>query len=173
MTCADVEPLLDPFVDAELPTTALLAVARHAGLCRACDAAIRQRTALREALVAAIDERLAGFAMDRVWPGVARLLERERARRRVPARRWYGVAAWSAPLALAAGLLLAVGLRRDRPAPEPVVAARPQVPMVARSAELRNRAAFDRLWGRAIEVKREPKAGTTVVWVNHVPGGGE
>src|SRR5207247_2105358 len=35
MTCAEVEGLLDAFVDAELPAPALLAVARHAGGCEA------------------------------------------------------------------------------------------------------------------------------------------
>lgn len=169
MTCADVEPLVDPFVDAELPPDTLLAVARHAGSCHACDSTILERTALRRALVATLDEELARFEMDRVWPAVARALERRRERDRSAARRWRDAAVWSAPLALAAGLLLAVGIWRGRPAHEPAVATRPESAMVQRTGELRNRAAFDRLWGRAIEVKREPKAGTTVVWVNHVP----
>lgn len=183
MTCDDVRRLLHPFVDTELPPPMLLAVARHAGSCLACDAALRELTELREALVGAVDRRLETLDLGGVWTGVSQAIDRHETRvhRDARVRR---LAVWGPTLALAAGVALSVGLWNgwtsgvvSRPGPTPSrvaggepparVASRPPATMVARDG-LRNRAAFDRLWGRGIEVKREPKAGTTVVWVAHV-----
>jgi len=168
VTCADVQRMLDAFVDTELPPPLLLAVARHAAGCPPCEASIRELTDLREVLCGAIDQELETVDLRQVWPAVCRALERQRTA--VP-RAWPGrrVAVWGGLVAMAASLAMAVGLWNGRRPVEhaPVVASRP-TPVVTARAELRNRAAFDRLWGRGIEVKREPKAGTTVVWVSHV-----
>lgn len=194
MTCDDVERLLHAFVDTELPPPMLLAVARHAGSCLACDDAIRELTGLREAVVGSVESSVDDLDLSGVWNAVSTAIDRhDRHAARETSR---ASAAWRVPaLALAATVLLAVGIQvwrtgRTGVAPgtsgplaatrrteraEP--AARAPLPnpgrALVRAQRPPNYAAFDRLWGRGIEVKREPKSGTTVVLVNHVEGRGE
>ncbi len=44
--------------------------------------------------------------------------------------------------------------------------------VLAPTAFTRNHTYIDRLTGKDITVRREPKDGTTVIWVNHTVGGG-
>src|SRR5437867_381470 len=81
MTCADVDRLLDAFVDAELPAPMLLAIARHAGGCPTCDAAVRDLTALHEAVERSAREEAESLDLARVWPAVVRGIERVETRR--------------------------------------------------------------------------------------------
>ncbi len=93
MTCAEVEGLLDAFIDAELPAPALLAVARHAGGCEACE---------------------------RVWPAVSQGVERHDARVEWR-RRLRTVPAWGVALAVAASAVL--WMRSPEPEPARLAAA--------------------------------------------------
>src|SRR5207248_3016347 len=81
MTCADVADLLDRFVDAELPAPMLLAVARHAGACPACDTAARELTGLRELLGGSFQADAERLDVSGVWPAVARAVDRIDTRR--------------------------------------------------------------------------------------------
>ena len=70
MTCGEVTELLDAFVDAELPAPMLLSVARHAGGCAACDASIRELSALHEAVERVAREDADAIDLNGVWPAV-------------------------------------------------------------------------------------------------------
>jgi anti-sigma factor RsiW len=159
LTCADAAELLDPFVDAELPGPMLLAVARHAGACTACDGELRERSALHDALERTLREASEGLDLSPVWPAVATRaagmdLRRTRVRqlRRVPA--------WAAVAALAAGAVFWLRVPPPVPAPElaRVAAARPRP----------NRAVIDRLRseGARVALRSERKNGTMLIMVD-------
>ena len=76
MTCAEAEQLLDSFVDAELPGSMLLEVARHAGSCPACDRAVREVTTLRESVERVVRREVEGVDLSGVWPAVERRIGR-------------------------------------------------------------------------------------------------
>ena len=153
MTCAEAAGLLDAFVDAELPAATLLAVARHAGGCGECDAAVRELTALREAVERSVAGEAAAVDLARVWPAVSRDIARHAAR--VEWRqRLRTVPAWGVALAVAASAVL--WLRS--PAPDARLAARPP---------RRNQAVIERIDSSApFELRRERKYGTTLIMVS-------
>src|SRR5437867_3959938 len=124
MTCAEVAELLDAFVDAELPARELLGVARHAGACLDCDRAVRELTAMREAVERSAKAEAESLELSAVWSAVEARVVRVDARR-AWRRRLRVVPAWGVGLAVAAGALF--WLRT--PGPEPVrvrAAARPR-----------------------------------------------
>ena len=152
MTCAEVEGLLDAFVDAELPAPALLAVARHAGGCEACDAAVRELTALREAVERSVVAEAETLDLARVWPAVSQGVERHDARVEWR-RRLRTVPAWVA-LAVAASAVL--WLRSPEPEPARLAA-----------APRRNQAVIERIDSSGhFELRRERKNGTTLIMVS-------
>ena len=175
MTCGEVEPLLEAFVDTELPTSTLLEVARHAGHCDACDRQVQGRLVVRRALAEQSERDTAGIDFTGVWSKVdAEIMrldgqrtwrERSDAKRgRVPRR----VSLWGSVAAVAAGVALFVGM----PKPDPVqVATKRPVVQPGRPAgggkRLPNHVYIDRLAGKDIALRREPKSGTTMIWVNH------
>jgi anti-sigma factor RsiW len=159
MTCADVAQLLDAFVDAELPAPMLLAVARHAGGCAACDAAIRELTALHEAVERTLRSGVESLDVSGVWPGVEAGLAREEARR-AWRRRLRRAPVWGAVAAVAAGTFFWLGV----PAHEPArLAAQPRP----------NQAVIERIdsEGGRLELRRERKYGTTLIMVSAGDGG--
>ena len=152
MTCAEVAPLLDAFVDTELPAPMLLAVARHAGGCGACDGALRELVALREAVERSV--RTEGLDLSGIWPAVEAGVARTEARR-TWRRRLRAAPAWGVAVAAAAGAIL--WLRT--PAPQaPRVVARPRA----------NQTVIERLdsEGARFELRRERKYGTTLIMVS-------
>jgi anti-sigma factor RsiW len=154
MTCADAAPLLDAFVDAELPAPTLLAVARHAGACAACDAALRDLASLHDAVERSVAGPTAALDLSGVWPAVAAAAARHDAGRawRISLKT---VPTWGAIAALAAGAVL--WLRSA--ALEPTrVAARPRP----------NHAVIERIdsAGARFELRRERKNGTTLIMVS-------
>src|SRR5438445_613517 len=158
MTCADVGQLLDAFVDAELPAPMLLAIARHAGSCPACDAAVRDLTVLHEAVERSAREEAESLDLSGVWPAVARGIERVETRR-VWLRRLRVAPALGIGLAAAASAVFWF----RAPGPEPArVASRPRP----------NQAVIERLdsEGARFELRRERKYGTTIIMVS---AGGE
>jgi anti-sigma factor RsiW len=178
MTCSDVEQFLDAFVDTELPPPQLLDVARHAASCSACDMAIRELAALRQSLAALVEREVCALDLSGVWPRVeARIHPPARRPARVVALRRAVPAAplWGAMLALAASVFVwfsgpsselatqvatqvaSADRHAAAPAPPPARVMRPS-----------NHAYIDRLSGKGIAVRREPKSGTTIIWVNHV-----
>lgn len=154
MTCAEVAGLLDAFVDAELPASTLLAVARHAGGCAECDAAVRELTALREVVERSVAGEAVALDLARVWPAISRDLERHDARVEWR-RRLRAAPAWGVALAVAASAVL--WLRS--PGPEP--------PRLAAPAPRRNQAVIERIDSSApFELRRERKYGTTLIMVS-------
>ena len=154
MTCADVGGLLDAFVDAELPAPMLLAIARHAGGCPACDAAVRELTALHEAVERSARQEAESLDLSGLWPAVARGIDRVETRR-VWRRRLRVAPAVGIGLAAAASAVLWF----RAPGPEPArVATRPRP----------NQAVIERLdtEGARFELRRERKYGTTIIMVS-------
>jgi anti-sigma factor RsiW len=180
MTCPDVEPLLDAFVDSELPPTRLLEVAQHAASCSTCEVAIGELTALRQSVAAWVEQEVDRLDLASVWPAVEATIGRRPAAhaRIVPLRRkaWTmpALPAWGAVAAIAAGLLLWVGgpHRHDvTPGTGTVAVPSPgqpvQIAKATRPVRALNHADIDRLSGKDIAVRREPKSGTTIIWVSH------
>jgi anti-sigma factor RsiW len=157
MTCGDVETLLDGFLDSELPPPMLVAVARHAGTCTACDQTIRSLTTVREAVAETVLRDAEAIDLSGLWSRIDTAIESTQRRRRW-SERLRGAPVWAAGLAMAAALVLV--LLNVQPT-APVKGVRPsRVPP--------NHAYIDRLAGRDVLLRREQKSGTTVIWVNHV-----
>jgi anti-sigma factor RsiW len=169
MTCTDVEQLITPFVDAELPSPMLLAVARHAAACPACDATVRDLTALCEAVAEAMDAAVDDLDLSGVWSGVAEVIDAQQATTHPKVRPLRALPVWGSMVALAASLLLWIGAPVQDGGPAAVqtagVAAKAPVTRVA----ARTRTEVDRLAGKAVALKREPKTGTPIIWVNYAP----
>jgi anti-sigma factor RsiW len=170
MTCPDVEQLLGAFVDTELPPPRLLDVARHAATCSRCDGAIRELTELRASVAAVLESEARQLDLSGVWPAVAVAIDRQGpAWPRLTVLR--GGAApgatrmWAALMAIAATALLWF-----RPAthqyPEKMI------PSPGRVARTLNEANIDRIAGRGITMRREPKSGTMIIWVASAAGEG-
>jgi anti-sigma factor RsiW len=177
MACPDVEELLDAFVDSELPPAQLLEVAQHAASCSACEVAIGERTALRQSVAALLEQEANRLDLSGVWPAVeAAIGRRPRPPARVvPLRRGMPMPpAWGAIAALAASVFLWLWAPSRQEA-TPVASQRPATPAVqvasaskaARAVRSVNHADIDRLSGKDIAVRREPKSGTTIIWVSH------
>jgi hypothetical protein len=155
MNCAEARPLLDAFVDAELPGPTLLALARHAGGCVECDGALRELAALHDAVERTVTQAVETLDLRGVWPRIEAGMERVEAQRTRRAR-LRAVPTWgAAAAAVAAGAILwfrAAG-------PEPArVATRPRP----------NQAVIERLnsAGARFELRRERKNGTTLIMVS-------
>src|SRR5262245_13499953 len=158
MTCADVEELRDAFVDAELPGPMLLAVARHAGGCAACDDALRELGALREAVAETMRQEASDLDISGLWPRVEHGIARTE-RRRVWRDRARMVRGWGAVAAMAAGAVL--WMRPSAPPPEPahVIARRPNQAVIERLSTADN---------SRVSLRRDRKNGTTLIMVNAV-----
>lgn len=161
MTCRDVDQLLGHFVDAELPPPMLLAVARHAAGCQDCDRAARELTHLREAIARTVEADVAELDLSGVWAAVEQRI--------APAprgRQWRSRVSsfplWGGALAAAASALFF--LQVQGPGPIHDVASKPKPRQMAK-----NQAFIDRLAGKGVAVRREPKSGTTIIWVNYDP----
>jgi hypothetical protein len=177
MTCNDVSQLLDPFLDTELPPPMLLAVAKHAATCTPCDTTIRELTELRE--LVARDNAAAVDALDfsGVWSAVEGGMDAHDAAQ-ARARRIRSLPMWGTMVAMAASVMLwfAGGYQPDKADLVKPAVDRPAA--IARAERVRpnpnwkqtaNATYIDRLKSqRAVDVRREPKGGTTVIWVNHV-----
>ena len=171
MSCTDVAGLLEPFVDSELTPATLLDVARHAGHCASCEAQVADLLAVREAVVAGSERAIAGLDLSAVWPHVAREMERIdaqtawRARsegRRVSRR----LVVWGSVAAIAAGAML---MMRGPllPTGAPVAGDGAPAAPTRVAKRLPNSVYIDRLAGKDIALRREPKSGTTMIWVHH------
>ena len=165
-TCGDTAEHIEAFIDGALEPSASVEVARHLGQCVRCDQAMRGLLGLREALVAESDRVASTLDLSGVWPAVERNLmrvaEQTAWRQRVAARRRglpRGVA-WGAVAALAAGMVLFL---RSTDGPAPVMT----VAKASATKRLPNHVFIDRLAGKDIALRREPKSGTTMIWVNH------
>jgi len=157
LTCADVESVVDSFVDAELPRPTLLAVARHAGNCPSCDRTLRELGELCEVVGQTARADAEALKVPDLWPAVARGVAREESRR-LWKHRLRVVPAWSMAAAIAAAAVLWVRGGDEAPTR---VAARPRP----------NQAVIERLDSTArVELRRERKSGTTLIMVNDTGG---
>ena len=172
MTCQDVEQLLDGFVDTELTPPQLLDVARHAAICANCDGTIRELTGLSESVAWLVEGEARTLDLSGVWPAVAATIPSSlprRSRGHVVPRQ---LPVWGAVMALAASVLLWLGTAGQPPAHVPKqIASVEQGATRPRAWQSANHADIDRLTGKGIAVRREPKSGTTVIWVNHAVEG--
>jgi anti-sigma factor RsiW len=160
MTCDDVQQHIHRFLDTELPPPMLLAVARHAGCCSACDARIRELSDLGDLIRADADAALASLDMSGVWAGVEKGLDAHDAEV-AHRRRLRALPLWGSGVAAAAVL---VALLDNSPAPKPSISdmAR-QTPTVQQP--VRQVAAIDRLAvenRHQISVRRDQKGFTLI-----------
>jgi anti-sigma factor RsiW len=172
MTCADARSRIDGFVDGELPPAVSIEVARHLGQCRPCDAAAQSLLVLRDAIVSEADRAVAGIDLSGVWAHVDRTIghaaareawrERAAQRRRVPR-----VVAWGTAAAIAASAALFFRPAGNTPAGPVARNGAPTAVARASAKRLPNHVYIDRLAGKDIALRREPKSGTTMIWVNH------
>src|SRR5262245_53667627 len=185
MTCPDVAQLLDAFVDTELPPAQLLDVARHAARCPECDRDIRDLSALRQSVAAVIERAGRDLDLSGVWPAVAAMVAPAPRRARIiPLTRgvpsapvWGGLIAlaasvffWFSPPASWVGDQFASQFRGQTADQQVASLSHPvaaPAPVSARAMRAANHADIDRLAGKDIAVRREPKSGTTIIWVNH------
>jgi anti-sigma factor RsiW len=169
MNCTDVEQLLGAFVDTELPPPQLLDVARHAATCSTCDRAIRELTDLRGAVAALLEHEVRQLDLSGVWPAVDAAIGRQappRSRRAVlPASTPAATRVWAALMAIAATAVLWF----RSPATSPVAGRTLASAARARSS---NDTGIDRIAGRGITMRREPKSGTMIIWVSSNGGEG-
>jgi anti-sigma factor RsiW len=159
MTCGDVETLLDAFLDSELPPPMLVAVARHAGGCSDCDQTIRSLTSLREAVADTVRREAEEVDLSNLWSRIDASIDAEDRRRRW-SERLRGAPMWVAGMAMAAGLALVAMNYRD-------LQNVPRGTSVARNNYPRNHAWIDRVAGRDVMLRQQPKDGTTVIFVNY------
>ncbi len=163
MTCSDVAQRLDAFIDTELPPSELLEVARHAAGCPGCDGAVRELAALREEVAEVMRAEAETLDLSSVWPAVSVEVGRVD-RRRAWTRRLRSAPVWATAFAAAASL--ALWLQRT---PEPVRVATTRARAAAPERLPPNMAVIERLAGKNVAVRREPKAGTTIIWVGYTP----
>ena len=165
MICADVERLVDAFADAELPGSTMLAVARHAAGCSACDESVRRLQELHESVVRVVRAEVDALDLSNVWPAVAAAADH------VDARRSWSRRARAVPAAAAGALAVAAAaifwLQGARVAPTRVTSVGPALA----TRMLSNQAFIDRLAGKDLRLRREPRSGTTIIWVNAASGG--
>ncbi len=162
MTCSDVATLLNAFTDAELPAPMMLAVARHAGGCDACDAVVRRVGALHDAVASSIDAEVDTLDFSGVWPAVAAAADATDARRSWRSRLRLLPGALVAATAVAATALVWFrGVPAERVAPPT---------RVATARALPNQAFIDRLAGKDVKLRRDSRSGTTIIWVNATNG---
>ena len=164
MTCSDVERLVDAFADAELPAPTMLAVARHAAGCPTCDDSMRRLQALQESVARAVRAEAETLDLSGVWPAVAAAADRVDARRSWSRRARAVPAAAAGALAVAAAAVFWLQSARVAPTPE-------TRPAAVASRTLPNQAFIDRLAGKDLRLRREPRSGTTIIWVNATDGG--
>jgi anti-sigma factor RsiW len=175
MTCADAAARIDGFVDGELSPSLAIDVARHLGQCRRCDASVQRLLAIREALADGSARAVDQLDLSGVWAQVDRAIakvegqqewrDRAAAKRGVLPRRL----AWGAAAAIAAGTALFMRPVGGPDAVTPMASVKPVATQVAKveSKRLPNHVYIDRLAGKDIALRREPKSGTTMIWVNH------
>ena len=175
MACPDIARVLDAFVDSELPPAQSLEIAQHAASCSACEVAIGELTALRHSVAALVEQEANRLDLSGVWPAVEAAIGRRPAPpvRVVPLRRSTpALPTWGALAALAAGVVFWLSTPATRQQAEPAV----QVASASkassgvttvRATRPVNHADIDRLSGKDIAVRREPKSGTTIIWVSH------
>ena len=140
-------------------------MARHAAACGTCEAAIRRLETLRQTLVETVRADVATLDLSGVWPRLSSEVHRVRGRRAWQ-RRARTIPMWGTFLALAASAVFWLRV----PSQEPV----PSRPAVARvtSRTPQNLAYINRLAGKDVSIRRDPKAGTTLIWVNYTAGDG-
>jgi anti-sigma factor RsiW len=154
MTCEDVSPLLDAFVDAELEGATLIDVARHATSCKACDSTLQELIALHETLGRHGRADADSVDLSGVWQSLEPQLAKADARR-AWRRRLRSAPAW-ATLALAASALYFL------------TGTQPEVRQIAKVPARPNQAVIERIdsEGGRFELRRERKNGTTLIMVS-------
>ena len=170
MTCAEAEPLLDRFLDRDLEPSELVAVARHTDECAHCERQLRELTAIGRSLATTVAADAAMVDLRAIWPAVDAGIAHIERGRRVHRLRTIPLAAGG--LAIAASLMMAWWPAVTHRHPVDQVAGAGGgggVPHVRVAARMPNDAQFDRFRGHGATIQREPKEGTTLIWVDYNP----
>ena len=172
MTCRDAAPLLSLFLDGELDSHQMRALALHSARCTACEQELRQLERLQEAISTTISSAVDEIDLQGFWPGIERRLTSLRRPWWQRARLWWGegehawlirVPAFAAAVAVAA---FAFFLFTRNPTPGPQSAA-PQLAAVDNAATIESlESDVD-----SVAVLNDPETRTTVLWVNDVQNG--
>src|SRR5262245_8916106 len=166
MTCAEAEPLLDRFLDRDLEPSELVAVAQHVGECPECDRQLRELTAIGRSLATAVAAEAATVDLRAIWPQVESGIRRIDSGRRV--RRLRAIPLAAGGFAIAASLMAVWRPDMHRSEHFPGGGAGGGVPRRV-AARMPNEPQFDRFRGHGATIQREPKEGTTLIWVNYDP----
>ncbi len=173
ITCVETGSRIDAFVDGELSPTESVDVARHLAQCGAGDRTASRLLTLRDVVVAETERAVDALDLSGVWTRVEGAIDRAKAqgdwRERVAARRRIPrPAVWGGIAAIAASAALFLRTPAPPPAPAQIAKSEPAAAQPARTAKrLPNHVYIDRLAGKDIAVRREPKSGTTMIWVHH------
>jgi hypothetical protein len=148
--------------------------------------AIRDLAALRQSVTERVEREADALDLSSVWPAVEAAIAwpAPRPARILPLRRGVPAAPlWGALMALAASVFVWLSgpstelatqvatqvASADRQAPPSATVRAPRAAATAlRPMRFSNDADIDRLAGKDIAVRREPKSGTTIIWVNHL-----
>jgi hypothetical protein len=136
---------------------------------------VQRLLAIREALADGSARAFYQLDLSGVWAQVDQAIgriegqqewrDRAAAKRGILPRRL----AWGAAAAIAAGTALFLRPIGGPDAVTPMAGGKPVATQVAKaeSKRLPNHVYIDRLAGKDIALRREPKSGTTMIWVNH------
>jgi anti-sigma factor RsiW len=167
MTCRESSNLLPLFLDGELDSHQMRAVALHGSRCPTCESELRALERLQELVSDTINARADEIDLSNFWPAVERELGSARISWWTRARLWWGETdhGWlirmPAYAALAAVAILALLLFTRTP-PSSVE------PDAARIAAVDNAASIDSLETDvdSVAVLNDPDTHTTVLWVS-------
>lgn len=155
MSCNDVDPRLDAFIDSELSPSEQVDVARHIAACASCEESVREMLGLRDALSSTANAWANGLNLSGVWPEVESAMDAHDGRQwwrwKGTRRAAHAVPMWAAGVAMAAGALLT--MRAVQPGDDPIV--------MAKGVEIR------RVVGD-VDVRHDRKHDTTLIFVNDV-----
>ena len=180
LSCADVQGMLDAFVDDELPAATLLDVARHGEQCNQCQTQMQSLTSLGHMLGVTIRRDAAALDLSGVWAGIERRLDAVQTAPtavRMPPRwrrlfRGPALPAWGTAAAIAASAIFYL-----QPAGQIVQPIADRVggkPTLIVARDLWHKTDVERIKvrkGSDVQVRHLPKDGTTAVWVSYSPDG--
>jgi len=167
MTCREASNLLSLFLDGELDSHQMRAVALHGTRCTTCEAELRELEHLQQLVSDTVNARVDEIDLSAFWPAVERRLGTARRSWWERARIWFGDAdhRWliRLPAYAAAAAVAVLALLFFTRTPQPSVD-----PDAPRLAAVDNAASIDSLDTdvESVAVLNDPETRTTVLWVN-------
>jgi anti-sigma factor RsiW len=165
MKCRDVLPLLSRFLDGELDSRQMRAVALHTTRCSQCETELRQLERLEDIIVEQVTRRAEEVDLAGMWTGIASRLEEVSPPWFARLRGWLdfsGLAfSWRPPAYAAAVALLVLIVFLLQPSA-------PRSEQIAAANLVDNSAILDSVESHvdSIALLSEPETNTMVLWVN-------